>query len=73
MSIERVRWDRDSGNVYELTCEGCGEVEEVEGEFQDVLNYKEENGWQSQKRKNAWGDYCSDCVAKSLRVFKGGE
>ena len=64
MSIEKVGWTRDVGNMFEVVCDDCGEVEEIEGDFEDCIEFINENGWQSIKEGEEWNNYCPDCKIK---------
>ena len=48
--------------AYRLNCDVCGREAEDELEsFNDALDYKEHNGWKSQKRGWEWWDVCPEC------------
>ncbi|MTI95210.1 MAG: hypothetical protein FH749_06935 [Firmicutes bacterium] len=59
MSVERFYGSQD---VYFLTCDVCGEEPpEIFNDFDDAVDYKKANGWQSKKRNGEWEDICPDC------------
>lgn len=56
MSIERY------GKVFALYCDVCGmKADETFNDFQEAVDYKEENGWKSQRRNGEWEDICPKC------------
>ena len=48
---------------HSLTCDLCGEeIADSFYYFDDVIEYKKENGWTSEKRKDGeWEDICPEC------------
>jgi transcription elongation factor Elf1 len=47
---------------YVLTCDVCGqECDETFETFQDAVDYKNENGWDSEFYHGEWSDVCPDC------------
>ncbi len=46
--------------AYTLACDICGE-EETFDSFDEVIQYKKDNGWKSQKYKGEWEDVCPEC------------
>lgn len=68
MSIEKTGWDRDFGSTFEITCDGCGETEEVEGEFADAVAWCQENDWGRRMERDGWANYCPDCKDQGSRT-----
>jgi len=62
--IEKIKWDKTWGDTWEITCDDCGEFEEVEGDFQDCLNFLKEEKWRTTKDEGDWVHYCPDCQNK---------
>lgn len=54
------------GSEYTLSCDVCGdEAPQSFDDFYEVVEYKKENGWKSQKDEHGnWEDVCPDCAAK---------
>lgn len=47
---------------YRLYCDICGYCEPKEFDyFDEVVEYKKENGWKSEKYKSEWQDICPEC------------
>ena len=48
---------------FDLICNGCGCEENVDGEFQEVVQYARDEKWFARKDKgiNEWEHYCPEC------------
>lgn len=57
----------ETRNYYYLYCDVCGcEADDVVFyRFDDVLDYKKQHGWGSQKYRGEWEDVCPDCKARA--------
>ena len=65
MSIEKIRWDRDGfDEAFEITCDECGECEEIDGDFNECIDWTKENGWKTVKEGRDWCNYCPECQEK---------
>jgi hypothetical protein len=51
--------DKSYGKV-KLYCDCCGECETFET-FDEAVEHKKSNNWQSKKIKDVWQEYCPDC------------
>jgi len=49
---------------YEIECNYCGDILEVDGNFSDVLRELELEGWKSKQIDGEWLHYCLDCQLK---------
>ena len=56
MSIER-----EYGKSV-LVCDYCGETV-VFNYYEEAVNHKKVDGWESRKERGVWFDCCPDCVA----------
>ena len=55
-----------SGGLFYLVCDVCGETTEEDfAEFQDAVDAKKTNGWDSQKISSQWEDICPECQEAS--------
>lgn len=61
MSIE---YYEDSYNVI---CDFCYEAEAVDGDFDDAVQFKKDNGWKSIKTKGDWLDMCPACRKENVK------
>lgn len=52
--------DGDVTKGYWLVCDICGEEFDFET-FLDAVDYKDQNGWISEKYKGEWQDICPEC------------
>ena len=53
-------------SIFEVVCDICGETEEIEGQWDDCLDFKKDEGWSSRKdNHNEWMDVCEECKNKS--------
>jgi len=63
--IEKLRHDYQfDESTFSVECDDCGENEEVEGTFQDCLDFMKNNGWRTKKDGNDWLNYCPECGEK---------
>lgn len=46
---------------FVLTCDCCEHEVKYFDTFQEAVDYKKENGWQSVKDGSEWRDVCPDC------------
>jgi len=47
---------------FELSCDVCGEpADEKFDSFQDAVDYKKSESWESQRCGDIWQDTCPDC------------
>lgn len=47
-------------NLYILVCDICGE-EQTYNDFQEAVEAKKKEGWQSKREKGQWVDICPEC------------
>lgn len=59
--IDKIKWDKICGDTFEISCDDCGESEEIEGDFQDCISFLKENNWLITKEDGKWEHFCSDC------------
>lgn len=50
-------------NLYILVCDICGE-EQTYNDFQEAVEAKKKEGWQSKREKEQWMDICPECQTK---------
>jgi len=51
-----------NGEMYEVACDGCDEVEEFRGyTFMEVVKRIKELGWTTVKKGTEWEHYCPGC------------
>jgi hypothetical protein len=50
---------------FELCCDDCGEIEFITGDFRDVTEYIEDNGWKTVKDSDGYSHYCHICADKN--------
>lgn len=62
--IEKIKWDKNWGDTWEVTCDDCGECEEIEGDFDDCISFIKESKWSTRKEDGEWLNYCPDCQKK---------
>lgn len=44
-----------------IECDGCGETEQFNGDFADVVEQAKAVGWLCAKVGTFWEHYCNDC------------
>lgn len=59
--ITKTKWERDGWSTWEVECDECGEIEEIEGEFEDCISFMRENGWKTTKENGEWVNHCPEC------------
>lgn len=65
MSIDKLKHDYQfDESTFEIVCDDCGKSEEVEGQFQDCLDFMKENNWRSVYDEGDWYNYCPGCKDK---------
>ena len=62
--ITKSKWDKDFGDTWEVECDDCGEMEEIDGDFDDCISFIKENKWVTRKEDGDQLNYCPDCQKK---------
>lgn len=52
------------GNRYELQCDYCSNYVDDFGDFQEAVDYKKANKWESININGEWTDKCPDCMSE---------
>lgn len=66
--------ERSRNRGHDLSCDGCGISEPVEGGWEEVMAFMDAEGWKKRKLERAgkveWLHFCGGCVAdrKHLEV-----
>ena len=68
--ITKSKWDKDFGDTWEVECDDCGEMEEIDGDFDDCITFIKENKWATRKEDGDWLNYCPDCQNKKQEGSK---
>lgn len=64
--IEKLRHDYQfDESTFSVECDDCGESEEIDGQFDDCVDFMRENGWKSFKDEDGdWVNLCNVCKLK---------
>lgn len=58
-----------NGDVTEVSCDGCTEQLEVDGDFNDAVTELKELGWKMKRDKaGGWTHNCPDCTETEHKV-----
>lgn len=56
------------GGLFYIRCDVCGErTDELFYDFNEVAEYKRENGWKSRRVNGQWEEICPDCVEEEIK------
>ena len=60
MAIER------DGNLYDVECTECSEIESFEAaDWDELMRKMKEKGWTKEKVDGEWEHYCPDCTEEN--------
>ena len=52
------------GKKLILECDSCSSYVDDFFDFQEIVDYKKNNGWENYRVKKMWVDVCPNCVSK---------
>lgn len=52
------------GKKLILECDSCSSYVEDFFDFQEIIDYKKNNGWKNYRVEKMWVDVCPNCVSK---------
>ena len=57
--------------IWLLICDNCRIEREVEGGFEEIIQYMKDNKWRTSDASGKWKLYCPDCENKYAKDSLG--